>query len=93
MSVIEITAKVGCDGCGVHFEVEVDPAEEVTGSVFDAVEEAVRGGGHPLVCSVQGGKMLCHTCTKKVDNFITDDRSATEEDVEKALDAVTQVET
>lgn len=85
MPVIEITAKVECEGCAMPFSVDVDPAEEITGSVYDAVEEAVRGGGHPLVCSVQGGKMLCQECTKQVDAYITEDRNATEDEVNAAL--------
>lgn len=81
MAVIEIMAKIGCDGCGRQFTVEMDPGRGPTEgwSVFDYAEDAVRGGvivtphgssrsGElPGSCSVQDDKMLCGTCTRVAD--------------------------
>lgn len=86
MTVLSITALIGCDGCGKEFKVEMDPAQDLptgtlvnleTGLVapwtmFDAVEDAVRGGsvvngGLGDSSSVQDEKMLCPLCTREED--------------------------
>jgi ribosomal protein L37AE/L43A len=49
----------------------------------------IRGGVNPRsemgLTSVQAGKHLCPACTSVVDDFVTEDRNATADEVEAAL--------
>lgn len=81
MSVEYIRARCRCDRCMRAFDVDLDAAEEVGGvlpSMFDVVEDAVRGGtavteGSPTsVVKVGEGEaatneMLCGACTATED--------------------------
>jgi hypothetical protein len=72
MSLINIKAQISCDECGNVFSVFLDPAENVSCTLFDLVENIVRGGcgtNDPLrdSTSVQDERMLCVTCTKEAD--------------------------
>lgn len=76
MSVVSINSIIECDACGTHFGVDHDPAytPPPLWSLFDVAEDAVRGGtvsGKSFLdgsCSVQGGQMLCITCTDAADS-------------------------
>lgn len=73
MTVLSITALIGCDGCGKEFKVEMDPATKTYGAnLYDYAEDAVRGGsgvngGLGDSSSVQDEKMLCPLCTREED--------------------------
>lgn len=69
MSVLDVIARCQCDRCGDLMRVEVDTAGTVAGwSVFDHVEDAVRGGNAGAgITSVQDEMMLCPQCTREVD--------------------------
>lgn len=97
MAVHEIRTMIICDGCAQWFSVEIDPAYKSPKdwSNFDIAEDAVRGG-HCRVekpkdaphgpSSVQGGKMLCPTCTRKCDAVeLEEERDLTEDEVSEAL--------
>ncbi len=45
-SVLDITARVECGGCGGHFRVNIDPAGKTPEgwTIFDKAVDAVRGG-------------------------------------------------
>jgi len=79
MSVEWIRARCRCDRCMLAFDVELDAAEEAGGvlpSLFDIVEDAVRGGVDVVdggqttsVAKMKGddgaeyNEMLCGACT------------------------------
>lgn len=81
MAVSIILATIECDGCGHPFRVEIDPARSPPAgwSVFDVIEDTVRGGNvhddrrHDDIdlltwsCSVQhdDDQMLCIDCTRR----------------------------
>lgn len=75
MAVVSIKSVIECDGCGVQFAVDHDPAyaPPAKWSMWDMAEDAVRGGyvsGKSFLdgsCSVQDGQMLCIDCTRKAD--------------------------
>ena len=83
-----ITAQFLCDGCGRPFNIQIDPATESYDqnfpAVFDLVEDVL--AGDPFK-SVQHGRHLCDACTRKVDAEVpeSEDRNATEKEVERAL--------
>lgn len=93
MSLKHIRATFECDGCGRWFLSEMDTADE--GALFDLAEESLRGSnfegyvGHANrdrvgFTSVQAGKHLCPSCTKKVDDHVPEDREATADEVAEA---------
>jgi hypothetical protein len=79
MALDEIRAAFTCDGCGVPFSVQVDPAgvPPAGWSAFDHAEDAVRGSlgyegpktpeGFVGMSSVQDGRHLCGWCTNEAD--------------------------
>lgn len=86
MSVINATATVECDGCGVHFVVILDTGTEE--SLYQQIIDTLTGGvdhkGEGFT-SYQCGKMLCGKCTARVDETYPDDKELTEDDVQHAL--------
>lgn len=85
----EVEATFWCDGCGKPFTVEIDAARQTEGwSVFDYALDAVRAGFDGSRATVQGSdddKALCGECTSKVDAYVTEDRHATDEEIDEAL--------
>ncbi len=84
-SLISVTAKFACGGCGKHFDVDVETSSEVPQgwSIFDAAVDGVRAEYGP---SLQGGHILCRKCTTIVDNAVPEDRLATETETRRALE-------
>ncbi len=82
-SLLTCEAKFECGGCGKPFKVEM----EVSGacppgwSLFDLALDSIRGGFEGG--SLQGGYILCRTCTQTVDDSVKEDRNATESEVRK----------
>lgn len=84
MTVVSIKSVIECDGCGVQFGVEHDPAyvPPAAWSLWDVSEDAVRGGfviGKSIFdgsSSVQDGQMLCIECTRKADAANPEDEAA-----------------
>lgn len=97
MSLLSLKAKIECEGCGVHFSIEIDPGIKLLNYIDlpDIVGDSLRGeGGMTLdpighcehgATSVQGGKWFCPGCTRKCDAFTEEDRELTEAEVEEAL--------
>jgi hypothetical protein len=89
--ITSIQAMFHCDGCGEPFIVDIDPNKSTSQflpDVFEIAVDAVRGGNAGGGCtSVQHGRHLCESCTRKVDAMVPDeeDRNATEAEVRKAL--------
>lgn len=82
MSLRNLRAHFECDSCGCEFRVEVDPAtpSRKDRTFFDIAVDEVRGGlcevtaaashmrwANVGMCSVQEGKHLCPSCTRKAD--------------------------
>lgn len=86
MPITVINAKAECDGCGVRMEANIDAASMTRAnySLHSAALDAYRDGmGH----SVQGSdQILCGRCTNQVDDFVTADRNATDDEISQALD-------
>lgn len=98
MPVLSIKASVECEGCGGQFRVELDAADDrpKDWTWFDLVKDTVRGGnscenleGGAILgfSSVQADLMLCPECTRKVDEFVPEDRDASAEEVKEAIGA------
>ena len=100
MSLMHIRAQFQCDGCGRGFIVEMDPGTSIPPdwTLFDEAVDCVRGGNvlrfvdqkrdEPaggIFCTVQADQHLCPGCTFKVDEFVTEDRNATADEIKKAL--------
>ena len=90
MTLKSISAKFECDGCGAAFVAYIDPARKLRAdwSMFDMAVDAVRGSILPgEQSSVQGesDQCLCERCTRTVDEFVTEDRNATDDEIEAAL--------
>lgn len=72
------------------FDIEGSYEPPCGWSIHDLAVDAVRGGhvreGRGL-SSVQGESdmCLCAKCTNKVDAFVTEDRGATDDEIERAL--------
>lgn len=96
MTLLAIRAFMTCDGCGSRMSFDLDPAGKVTvgWSLFDKAIDACRGGldrEQDGLSSVQGSdKCLCASCTREVDAFVTEDRNATDDEIEEALEASSQ---
>lgn len=90
MTLKSISAKFECDGCGAAFEAYIDPARTLPAdwSMFDMAVDAVRGSVGAACTSVQGesNQCLCHKCTRAVDDFVTEDRNATDDEITAALE-------
>src|SRR5580765_1785490 len=84
-SLISVTAKFSCGGCGKPFDVDVETSSPSPPgwSVFDCAIDAIRGECGP---SVQGGHLLCRKCTTIVDAAVPEDRRATEAETRRALE-------
>lgn len=107
MSVKNIRATFGCDGCGTEFWMEMDPADGIPEgwTLFDGAVDYLRGGqfggyvgekrsgrySGPQMTSVQGGMHLCPTCTKTVDEKVPEEGDPTEEQVKEALKLIDDV--
>ena len=85
-----IQAKIECDGCAKHFTVELDPADDVPEgwSLFDMVEDTVRGG---LFTTVIAGKMLCKECNKIVDDAVPGDADPSADKLNEILNMATGI--
>ena len=85
----EVEATFSCDGCSKPITVDLDAAWQTEGwSVFDYALDAVRAGFNGSMASVQGtdnDKVLCGHCTRIVDAFVTEDRNATDDEIDEAL--------
>ncbi|TIX28797.1 hypothetical protein [Mesorhizobium sp.] len=68
---------------------DMDPAEPIPpgSSLHDMAMEAVRAGTprEGGCSSVQGDMCLCDKCTSIVDRYVTEDRNATADEVNAAL--------
>jgi len=67
VSVIWVRARCTCDECGITFEVAIDAASKAAESVFDMVEEALRGGEQldgVGMCSNYEGVQRCGACSE-----------------------------
>jgi len=95
VSVLNVKARIQCDGCGTNFIVELDPekmrpkgwslSDEAVDAVRGGTYEVPRGGCHVSgQCSVQGELQLCAGCTKIVDEHTPE--SPTKEQIRDALD-------
>ena len=64
---IHLRAKFECDDCGIKFEVNLDPALDVTTgwSLFDYAVDALRGDP---ARGMNGDKHRCIDCLKKEDD-------------------------
>lgn len=78
-----------CDGCAGAMTFDIDPARAIPKgwSLHDLVIDCVAGdtpreGG---TSSVQGDMCLCDKCTTIVDAYVTEDRNATADEVNAAL--------
>lgn len=99
MTILSVKARFACDGCGEKFSVDLDPAYRppTHWSIDDVAVDCVRGAvGVELdkasdctgLTSVQGDKqVLCPRCTHIVDTYVTEDRNATADEIERALNA------
>lgn len=87
--IANIKAHIECGGCGKPFVVEMDPANMIPDNwtLFDEAVDCVRGGltRDGGLSSVQGGYLLCGTCTHKIDDAVTEDRNATAEECAKVF--------
>lgn len=84
MGILNIKAKLECDGCGSPFSVELDAADNMRDhTLSDLVDDVIRG--EPSI-SVQGDHRLCVKCTLIVDNAFDDDAQPSFEEVKTALD-------
>lgn len=83
---MKIRANVECGGCGQDIPIDLDSAES-TGEkdLFDYVIDGLRGV--VIGPSVQSDIPLCATCTSKVDDAITEDRDATEHEINEICGA------
>lgn len=85
MPITVITAKAECDGSGCRMSSDIDAATMTRGnySLHSAALDSYRDGmGH----SVQGHEqVLCERCTTQVDDFVTADRNATDDEIRAAL--------
>ncbi|WEX10306.1 hypothetical protein [Chelativorans sp. AA-79] len=92
MALIGIRAFVSCDGCNTKMTFDLDAADERPRdwSWYDLVVDHARGFGprEGGFSSVQGesDKVLCPACTKTVDDFVTEDRNATDAEITEALE-------
>ena len=87
-----VKASIECEGCGKPFSVFLDPGDLEDGmDLHDLAREAVVNGNKSAdngdgFTSVQGGLVLCRSCTQKVDAYETpNDLAPTREQVEMAL--------
>lgn len=102
MSLVHVRATFGCDGCGRNFIVELpnDMKANPEWTMFEEAVECLKEGDFlryegdkrsgtegPTFSSVQGGLHLCPQCTSLVDDYVTEDRDATEDEVKAALEA------
>lgn len=84
MGILNIKAKLECDGCGSPFSVDLDAADNMRDRpLADLVDDVIRG--EPSI-SVQGNHRLCVKCTLTVDNAFDDDATPTFDEVKAALD-------
>jgi hypothetical protein len=85
----EIEATFWCDGCGKPFTVEIDPVRQTEGwAVYDYAVDGIREsiGVHVSLQGTDDDKGLCEACTRVVDLFVTEDRNATDDEINDALD-------
>lgn len=86
MSIVEINATFSCDGCGAHFNVDLDNAATLPNgwTLTELAVDAVRGG--PVMSSVQDGMDLCAECTAVADAIGEEDHKPTRAEILSALD-------
>lgn len=89
MTMSSIRAHFRCDGCVGAMTFDLDPAEVMnkSSSLHDFALKAVRAGSprEGGMSSVQGDQCLCDKCTTIVDAYVTEDRNATADEVNAAL--------
>jgi len=99
MSLKTIRARFECDGCGREFFIELASDIEGDMTLFDiAVAELSSGFAfhsyvgetrssieESFMTSVQAGQHLCPACTRRVDDFVPQEREATADEIAKAL--------
>lgn len=84
MPVTIIRAHFVCDGCGKPMTVDMDAAK--TARANRSLHTMALDYLGMFDGSVQGDdECLCQSCTSKVDNFVTEDRNATSDEIRAAL--------
>lgn len=89
MTIAKLTAVIRCDGCTKPFDVTLDPAQRMSGSSYETVDQYIDDmirAGDTFVLSIQGDHQLCDKCTEVVDAAYPDnEETLTYDQVSTAL--------
>lgn len=89
MTLSSIRVHFRCDGCVGAMTFDMDPAEAIPkgASLHDMAMDCARAGTprEGGMSSVQSDMCLCGKCTTIVDAYVTEDRNATADEVNAAL--------